>query len=66
MINQLQFVDLHQLGDTYLETYVQKVHAVTPQQVQEMARKYVVPDRFTIVVVGDKEKIADQVKPYAN
>lgn len=66
VINQLQFVDLHQLGDTYLETYVQKVHAVTPQQVQEMARKYVVPDRFTIVVVGDKEKIADQVKPYAN
>jgi zinc protease len=66
VINQLQFVDLHQLGDTYLETYVQKVHAVTPEQVQEMARKYVVPDRFTIVVVGDKEKIADQVKPYAN
>ena len=66
VINQLQFVDLHQLGDTYLETYVQKVHAVTPQQVQEMARKYVVPDRFTIVVVGDKEKIADQVKPYSN
>ncbi len=66
VINQLQFVDLHQLGDKYLDTYVQKVYAVTPQQVQEMAQKYVAPDRFTIVVVGDKEKIAGQVAPYLN
>ena len=66
VINQLQFVDLHQLGDNYLDTYVQKVHAVTPQQVQEMAQKYVVPNKLTIVVVGDKEKIADQMTPYAN
>ena len=66
VINQLQFVDLHQLGDNYLNTYVQKVHAVTPEQVQEMAKKYVVKEKLTIVVVGDKEKIADQMKPYAN
>ena len=65
VINQLQFVDLHQLGDNYLNTYVQKVHAVTPEQVQEMARKYVVKEKLTIVVVGDKEKIADQMAPYA-
>jgi zinc protease len=64
VINQLQFVDLHQLGDTYLDTYVQKVHAVTPQQVQEMARKYVVPDKLTFVVVGDQSKIAEQITPY--
>ena len=66
VINQLQFVDLHQLGDNYLNTYVQRVHAVTPEQVQEMAKKYVVTEKLAIVVVGDKEKIADQLKPYAN
>jgi zinc protease len=66
VINQLQFVDLHQLGDNYLNTYVQKVHAVTPEQVQEMAKKYVVKEKLTIVVVGDKQKIADQTAPYAN
>jgi zinc protease len=65
VINQLQFVDLHQLGPNYLDTYVQKVHAVTPQQVQEMAQKYVVPNKLTIVVVGDKSKIADQMAPYS-
>jgi predicted Zn-dependent peptidase len=66
VINQLQFVDLHQLGDNYLNMYVQKVHAVTPEQVQEMAKKYVVKEKLTIVVVGDKQKIADQTAPYAN
>ena len=66
VINQLQFVDLHQLGDNYLNTYVQKVHAVTPEQVQEMTKKYVVKEKLTIVVVGDKQKIADQTAPYAN
>jgi len=29
-----------------------------------MARKYVVPNKLTIVVVGDKAKIADQMTPY--
>ena len=66
VINQLQFVDFHQLGDNYLNTYVQKVHAVTPEQVQDMAKKYVVKEKLTIVVVGDKQKIADQTAPYAN
>ena len=64
VITQLQFVDLHNLGDNYLETYLQKVVAVTPQQVQQMAQKYIRPNEMTIVVVGDKSKVADQIAPY--
>jgi predicted Zn-dependent peptidase len=64
LITQLQFVDLHNLGNQYLDGYVQKVYAVTPQQVQEMVEKYIHIDKLTIVVVGDKEKIADQIAPY--
>jgi len=64
LITQLQFVDLHHLGDNYLNTYVQKVYAVTPQQVQEMAQKYIQREKLTIVVVGDKSKVADQIAPY--
>ena len=64
LIGQLQYVDLHQLGDNYLETYVQKVYTLTPQQVQEMAQKYILADKLTIVVVGDKEKVAGQIAPY--
>lgn len=64
VIGQVAFRDLHGLGEDYLTTYVQKVRAVTPEQVQEMATKYINPDQMTIVVVGDKAKIAEQVAPY--
>jgi zinc protease len=60
----LEFVDLHGLPDDYLNTFVSRVYAVTPQQVQQMAAKYIQPDKATIVVVGDTKVIADQVKPY--
>jgi zinc protease len=64
LIGQLEYVDLQKLGDEYLETYVQKIYGVSAQQVQQMAQKYIVPDKLTMVVVGDKSKIADQLTRY--
>ncbi len=64
ILGQLAFVDLHGLPDDYLNTFVSRVYAVTPAQIQQMAAKYIQPDKATIVVVGDKKVIADQVAPY--
>ena len=64
LIGRLQYSDLHQLGDDYLENYVQKVFAITPQQVQAAAAKYILADRLTMVLVGDKAKITGQIAPY--
>lgn len=64
LIGQLEFVDLHKLGDDYLNTYVQKIYAVTPQQVEQAAQKYIDAQKLTMVVVGDKQKVAEQVAPY--
>lgn len=64
LIGQLRYVDLQGLGDDYLKTYVQNVNAVTPEQVQEMTKKYIKPDEMTIVVVGDKSKISDQLTAF--
>jgi len=64
IINQLNFEELEGLGDQYLRTYVQKVNAVTPVQVSAVAKKYLVTDQMKIVVVGDKEKISEQLKLY--
>lgn len=64
IINQLQFVDLHGLPATYLRDYVAKVNAVTPATIQEMAKKYISDDTATIVVVGDRKTIEEQIKPY--
>lgn len=61
---QLQYVDLHGLPPTYLSTYVKRVHAVTPQQVTDLAKKYLKDDQATIVIVGDRKAIEEQVKAF--
>jgi zinc protease len=65
LIGQLRYVDLQGLGEDYLKTYVQKVNAVTPADVQKMAVEYIKPEQMTIVVVGDKAKITEQLAPFA-
>jgi len=64
IIGQLEFVDLHGLPADYLNGYVARVYSVTPQQVQEAAKKYLQDDKATIVVVGDKKVIEEQVKEF--
>ena len=64
ILAQLRYVDLHGLPATYPATYVKKVYAVTPQQVTELARKYLKDDQATIVIVGDRKVIEEQVKPF--
>jgi zinc protease len=64
LIGQLENVDFQGLGENYLKTYVAKVNAVTPAIVQKMTQDYIKPEEMTIVVVGDKAKIADQLTPF--
>jgi predicted Zn-dependent peptidase len=62
--NQLDYMDLHGLPPTYASTFVKRVYAVTPEQVSEMARKHIADDRATIVIVGDRKVIEEQVKAF--
>lgn len=64
VINQLENVNYNELPANYLDTYVQKLTAVSAKDVSDMASKYLKPEKMTIVVVGDKAKIAEQLKPY--
>jgi predicted Zn-dependent peptidase len=66
VIGQLDSVNYNELDKNYLDTYVQSLTAVTAKDVQDMARKYLLTDKTTIVVVGDRSKIDAQLKPYAN
>ncbi|HOC19073.1 MAG TPA: pitrilysin family protein [Vicinamibacterales bacterium] len=65
VISQLAFVDEHGLGDGYLAGYVKRVMAVTPQEVTRVAREYLVPDRMTLVVVGDRKTVEGQLAPWS-
>jgi zinc protease len=64
IISQLHWVDSQELDRSFLSTYVQKVNAVEPQDVQRVAETYINPAKMTVVVVGDKSKIADQLKAF--
>src|SRR6266404_4251740 len=64
LIGQLENVDFQGLGENYLKTYVAKVNGVTPALVQKMTQDYIKPEEMTIVVVGDKAKIADQLTAF--
>ena len=64
--NQLAFVDLHGLGEDYLRNYVQRIYAVTPADVQRAAQQFIDPSKITIVAVGDKKVILDQLKAYGD
>ena len=61
---QLQYIDLHGLPASYANDYVKNVYAVTPQKVADVAKRYLQRDRATIVVVGDKKVIEEQIKTF--
>ena len=66
LIGQLGFMDLHGLDDSFLTSYVKNVMAVTPEDVKATAEKYLVPGKFSVVIVGDKAQVEPQlgkVKP---
>lgn len=62
LATQLIALKLLGLPNSYLEQYTARVRAVTPERIQEVARKYMAPDKAAVVVVGDASKIA---KPLA-
>jgi predicted Zn-dependent peptidase len=55
-------MDLHGLPDDFLTHWVANIRSVTPAQVSEMARRFVRPERMTVVVAGDLAKIGEDVR----
>lgn len=64
ILNQLQYVNLHGLGEEWLRRYTSRIRAVTPADVQRIAQTYVIPDKMTLVVVGDRSLIDTQLQPF--
>ena len=61
LINQLEFVDLHGLGDSYVTNYVKNLLAVTPEEVRATAEKHLDPQKISIAIVGTKRDIEQQL-----
>ena len=61
IINQLWFLESHGLPLSRLETYVQKVNSVSPEQISALAKKYLSLENMTLVVVGDAASVKPQL-----
>ncbi len=53
---------IYNLPADYYKTYLQRLAAVTADDVQAMAQKYVLPEHAVILAVGDVSQIKDKMK----
>jgi predicted Zn-dependent peptidase len=55
-----QFV--YELPDDYYATFTRRVRAVTAADVQRAAERYIQPDKFAVVVVGDRKTVEPGIR----
>ncbi len=53
---------VYNLPQDYYATYTQRIRAVTPAEVQRAAERYIQPDKFAVVVVGDRKVIEPGIR----
>jgi zinc protease len=54
----------YKLPKDYYRTYLKRVEAVTANQVQQAAKKYLVPDKMLIAVVGTASEIKEKLAKF--
>jgi zinc protease len=53
----LELIVTYDLPDTYFNSYIERVQAVSLEDVNRVANRYLQPDRMAIVIVGDRNSI---------
>jgi predicted Zn-dependent peptidase len=59
---RLEELIVYQLPDNYFERYIANVQAVTAAEIQRVAKTYIQPERFAVVVVGDRKTIEPGIR----
>lgn len=59
-------IDRYNLPSDYYTTYLEKLSAVTAQDVLEAAKKYIRPDNCYITVVGNKDQVLEGLVSFAS
>ncbi len=54
----------YKLPSDFYSTYLKRIEAVTPADVQETAKKYILPDKSKIIVVGKASEVAEKLKKF--
>ena len=61
LAKRLEMLGTYGLPDDYFERYIERVRAVTTEEVQRLARRHLHPDRIAIVAVGPAETLERQL-----
>jgi predicted Zn-dependent peptidase len=59
---QLAELVTYDLPDDYFNNYIQRILAVTKDDVQRVAKKYLDPEKVAVIVVGDRKEIEKSVR----
>lgn len=59
---QLAALETYGLDASYFDDYVQRVMAITAEDLRRVANEYVRPDRSVVVVVGDRQVVEQAVR----
>jgi zinc protease len=66
LATRISTIYIDELSRDFLQTFREKVSALTPADVQRSAAKYFDTYRSAIVVVGDYKQIKDQIAPFGD
>ncbi|RYE25922.1 MAG: insulinase family protein [Sphingobacteriales bacterium] len=58
-------IERYHMPKDYYQNYLKNLNAVTAEDVQMIARKYITPDNANIVVVGSKDDVAKTLAKYS-
>ncbi len=64
LTDQLVQIKMLNLPDDHLQRYRDRLQAVTVDEIQRVAQKYVKPDEAALVIVGDGASVLEQIRPY--
>src|SRR5690606_4300405 len=57
---------LYNLPDDYYDTYLERLSKITVEDIQQMAEKYIHPDKAIVFVVGNKSEVAPKLARFAS
>jgi len=58
-------IERYDLPEDYYATYLERLNAVTTEEVQQMAQKYLKPENSYIVVAGNKEEVPETLEKFS-
>jgi zinc protease len=62
LTGRLEEMALYKLPDNYFSQYIANVQAVTAAAVQKAAATYIQPEKFAVLVVGDRKSIEPRIR----